>query len=100
LGLLKKGKGKAAPLEKRGVAGPPSRKAVMYSHEYVGTDAERASFLANCACDAAKSDSANDNKQFLSDRKSAAAAAGGGGAGGTKRKAQQTGIASYFGLGS
>ena len=57
-----------------------------------GTDEERAYFLELCTSEDAKKQSAEDCRQFLSDRKLAAS----GGAGGVKRKTQQSGIKSFF----
>ena len=53
------------------------RKAVMYSHEYVGTDEERALFLEKCTSAKAREQSRAANAQFLSDRKHAAGGVGG-----------------------
>jgi len=86
---------KAAPVDKRGRNNASGgRKAIQYSHEYVGTDEEREMFKNNCTDAAAVAASDTQCGQFLSNRKMAAQKAASGQ--GVKRPGKQMGINQMF----
>ena len=70
LNVLQKAKGKAiASIDRqKSSSAVKERKAIVYSHEYLGTDAERRLFLAGCG-ERCEEQSEKENSNFLSIRK-------------------------------
>ena len=70
LNVLQKAKGKAiASIDRqKSSSAVKERKAIVYSHEYLGTDAERRLFLAGCG-ERCEEQSEKENRNFLSIRK-------------------------------